>query len=111
MHRLILCISLFYVMQAAAQYPVRTVRGVVQDSTGSPLASVTVLLSSVVDTLRAISNDQGHYQFPVVISPEFKLTFSLLSYQIAERSHLADKSQRIVQVAPMLLKPQINLLK
>ncbi len=111
MHKLILCISLFYAMQAAAQYPVRTVRGIVQDSTGSPLASVTVRLSSVVDTLKAITNDQGAYQFPAVASLEFKLTFSLLSYQIAERSHVADRSQRIVQVPPMLLKPQINLLK
>ncbi len=97
---------LFTGFYASGQQQVREVRGVVQDSTGIPLVGVTVRLYAPSDTMMASTNDQGRFVFSRVAASRFKLSFSLIGFQLSERSYESDNLLPITELVTVNLKEQ-----
>ena len=89
----------------------REVHGTVQDTAGVSLSGVNVRLVSALDTLLISTNNEGQFTFDKVQSAEFRLTFSLLGYQLQDFLFKVNPLQLENQIISIVLKPQRNILK
>lgn len=94
-----------------AQHQQKEIGGVVIDTSGTPLQGVNVRLSSVLDTVLVTTSQNGEYRFTNIFGPEFRLTFSMIGYQILDRVYQSDISLSSVQLLPTVLRPQQTLLR
>ncbi|WP_028296825.1 TonB-dependent receptor [Olivibacter sitiensis] len=94
-----------------SQITSREVRGVVQDSSGTPLVGVTVRLYAESDTMMSSTNEHGRFLFGKVASTNFKLTFSLIGFQIYERTYVSDILLPITELVTVNLKEQPSELQ
>lgn len=107
MRKFLFCIIIMAsAVSAAAQITSREVRGVVQDSSGVPLVGVTVRLYAERDTMMASTNENGRFIFSKVASTNFKLTFSLIGFQLYERTYVSDVLLPITELVTVNLKEQ-----
>lgn len=114
MPKLSLCLALIMSLGCYAAYgqqQAREVRGVVQDSTGTPLVGVTVRLYAPADTMMVSTNDQGRFVFGRVAANRFRLTFSLIGFQIFERFYESDVLLPITELVTVNLKEQSQELQ
>ncbi|QNL52131.1 outer membrane beta-barrel protein [Olivibacter sp. SDN3] len=95
-----------FFVEAKGQVQTREVRGVVQDSTGRPLVGVTVRLYAKQDTMMVSTNDQGRFVFNKVAANDFKLTFSLIGFQLFERQYTSNVLLPITELVTVNLKEQ-----
>jgi len=93
------------------QHQRKEITGVVIDTSGAPLQGVNVRLSSVLDTMMVITSEKGTFGFSNIIGPDFRLTVSMIGYQILDRVYQPDKSDSVVRLLPIVLRPQQTLLK
>jgi len=108
MHRVLLSIIviLFFFVAAKGQIQTREVRGVVQDSTGRPLIGVTVRLYAKQDTMMVSTNEHGRFIFSKVAASDFKLSFSLIGFQLFERHYTSNVLLPITELVTVNLKEQ-----
>lgn len=108
MHRVLLSIIviLFFFVAAKGQIQTREVRGVVQDSTGRPLIGVTVRLYAKQDTMMVSTNEHGRFVFSKVAASDFKLSFSLIGFQLFERHYTSNVLLPITELVTVNLKEQ-----
>lgn len=108
MHRALFCmiVILSFVAIAKGQLQTREVRGVVQDSTGRPLVGVTVRLYAKQDTMMVSTNEHGRFLFSKVAANDFKLTFSLIGFQLFERRYSSNILLPITELVTVNLKEQ-----
>jgi len=108
MHRALFCmvVILSFVKLAQGQVQTREVRGVVQDSLGRPLVGVTVRLYAKRDTMMVSTNEHGRFLFSQVAANNFKLTFSLIGFQLFERSYTSNVLLPITELVTVNLKEQ-----
>src|SRR5690606_15795329 len=113
MHRALVCIIVIFsfVTIAKGQIQTREVRGVVQDSTGRPLVGVTVRLYAKSDTMMASTNEHGRFIFNKVAASDFKLTFSLIGFQLFERHYTSNVLLPITELVTVNLKEQPHELQ
>lgn len=109
--RLILFFTLISISFLASAQQTRDIRGVVQDTAGVNLVGVSVRLVSDVDTFLTSTNADGRFRFNRVKSPEFRLTFSLLGFQLQDYSFKVDPLKLDNEIISMVLQPQRNVLK
>ena len=109
--RLILVFALLSVSFLAQGQQTREVRGMVQDTAGVNLVGVNVQLISEKDTLLTSTNLDGAFNLEGVQSPEFRLTFSLLGFQIQDFFYKVNPLHLQAQIVSIVLKPQRNILK
>lgn len=76
----ILALSLFSFTIANAQI-LKSVKGVLQDSTGASIISATIKLTSQVDTLYSTSDIDGNFAFKNVRSDRFQILINSLGYE------------------------------
>lgn len=107
---LLLTVFLFTVTIAQGQYQRFTVEGTVLDTAQQPVRGVSVRLSSVVDTLVTVTDEQGFYVFTQVIARDFRLTYSILGFQIMNRSYRSDPSSNQMRILPVTMYPQQTLI-
>ena len=81
------------------------------DTAGMPLSGVNVRLTTVLDTVLAVTDGKGSYRFTDIIGPEFRLTFSMIGYKILDKSYPSNFPGPVVQLLPTVLPPQQTLLK
>ena len=96
--------------QQAAKPPSREVFGTVVDSAGV-VAGVKVKLTSAKDSVMMVTNQKGIYDFPIVISKNFKITVMGIGYQAISRKYVMDKGTKPIKLDPIKLLPQTNMLK
>lgn len=108
MHRALFCmvVILSFVKLAQGQVQTREVRGVVQDSLGRPLVGVTVRLYAKRDTMMVSTNEHGRFLFGQVAANNFKLTFSLIGFQLFERSYTSNVLLPVTELVTVNLKEQ-----
>lgn len=108
MHRILLSIVviLFFFVAAKGQIQTREVRGVVQDSAGRPLIGVTVRLYAKQDTMMVSTNEHGRFVFSTVAANDFKLSFSLIGFQLFERHYTSNVLLPITELVTVNLKEQ-----
>ena len=85
--------------------------GVVIDTAGTPLVGVNVRLTSILDTVLAVTDGSGIFRFSGIIGPEFRLTFSMIGHKILDRSFSANFPGASMQLLPTVLPPQQTLLR
>lgn len=102
-----LCVSL----QALGQQEGREVRGVVQDTSGMVLEGVNVFLISNSDTARVTTDDEGRFVFEDVEALHFRISYSLLGYQIYDERYIVDPSLLKIKEIQVSLKRQPTVLK
>ncbi|MFC3196900.1 outer membrane beta-barrel protein [Parapedobacter deserti] len=110
-HRLLVFAFLFVSLQAWAQHERKEVSGFVIDTAGTPLVGVNVRLTSILDTVLAVTDKSGAFRFSDIIAPEFRLTFSLIGYKILDRSYATNFSGQAMQLLPTVLPPEQTLLR
>jgi len=98
-------------VQAVAQHHRKEISGVVIDTAGTPLSGVNVRLTTILDTVLAVTDGNGAYRFTDIIGPEFRLTFSMIGYKILDKSYPFNFPGPVVQLLPTVLPPQQTLLK
>lgn len=106
-----LCLCVILGSQVLAQEYSKEVRGIVQDTTGVPLEGVNVRLTSVFDTLFTTTTKAGQFVFSEVRATEYRITYSILGYQIQDRLYTPSKWMAGFEYIVMKLMPQPTLLK
>ncbi|WP_353124636.1 outer membrane beta-barrel protein [Parapedobacter pyrenivorans] len=110
-HKLLVFAFLFVSLQAVAQHQRKEISGIVIDTAGTPLVGVNVRLTSILDTVLAVTDQSGFFGFTNIIGPEFRLSFSMIGYKILDRSFVANFPGLTMQLLPTVLPPQQTLLK
>jgi len=109
--RLILVFTLISISFLAKGQEGRKVRGMVQDTAGISLVGVNVRLVSAKDTLLISTGNDGGFHFNNVQSSEFRLTFSLLGFQLQDYFYKVNPLNLENEVVTVTLRPQRNILK
>ncbi|WP_262249181.1 TonB-dependent receptor [Parapedobacter soli] len=109
-HKLLVFAFLFVSLQALAQHQRKEISGLVIDTAGAPLPGVNVRLTTILDTMLAVSGDGGQFHFANIIGPEFRLSFSMIGYKILDRTYAANFPGSTMQLLPVVLPPQRTLL-
>ncbi len=113
---LFLTLSACFILQfASAQQPVkkpfsREVFGTVTDSAGI-VAGVRVKLTSTKDSVVVLTNQKGIYDFPIVVSKNFKITVMGIGYQPVARKYVMDNGVGPIKLDPIKLATQTSMLK
>lgn len=104
-------ILLTVLVTRAQQKPAsREVFGTVVDSAGA-LQGVKVKLTSAKDSVVVLTNAKGLYDFPIVISKNFKITLMSIGFQAVSRKYVMDNGTRPIKLDPVRMEPQTNMLK
>lgn len=90
--------------------PFRTVTGIVQDSSGKPIEGATIKLKTTKDSLITNTVDKGKFTFKNVTTANFVLTVTHIGFQIYSRKMLNDEHTRSLQLDPIVLSMQSNML-
>ena len=109
--RLILLFALISISFLTQAQQTKEVRGTVQDTAGAVLIGVNVQLISDKDTLLTSTDHDGVFNFDNVGASEFRLTFSLLGFQIQDYFYKINPLHLQAQIVSIVLKPQRNILK
>ncbi len=107
---LLLTFFSFAYAQKAPTVPSREVFGTVSDSAGV-VPGVNVKLTSTKDSVVVVTNAKGLYDFPIVISKNFKITVTGLGYQPVFRKYVMDSGTGPIKLDPIKLLPQTSMLK
>lgn len=98
----------------APQLPAREFRqvsGIVQDSTGTPVARATVILKSAKDSMATSSDKDGIFIFENVREATFLLTVSEVGFTTKVSRYLNNEETKKIVLAPIILKDQYYQLK
>jgi len=90
---------------------VREVSGIVQDSTGDPIANATIKLISVKDSISTSSDKDGIFILDNVRMAIFVLTISELGYKTTIRRYLNNDQSRKIVLEPIVLNDKSYNLK
>lgn len=107
---LLVVVALLTTTTAYGQSQRFSVEGIVLDTAQQPVPGVSVRLSSVVDTIVTATDERGRFVFQRVIARDFRLTYSVLGYQILHRSYRADNSNQHLNILPVMVYPQQTLI-
>ncbi len=111
MQRSLVFVFLFASLQAWSQNQRKEIGGIVIDTAGNPLVGVNVRLTTILDTVLAVTDRKGMFNFADIIGPEFRLTFSMIGHKILDRSYASNFPGSTMQLLPTVLPPQQTLLK
>jgi len=107
---ILLAVSFLFRQTATAQQP-RDVHGTVTDSTGITIPGASVKLISPKDSAIVSTGTNGQFIFPGVISKNFKLTIASMGYESISRKYVMDNDTKAINLDPIKLRQQSNLLK
>src|SRR5690606_4701339 len=96
--------------EANAQVELKSVEGVVTDTSSFGLKGASVRLVSPYDTLTTTTNDNGFYKFVNVKGKNLNLSFSMLGYQIVNKSIPTSLFLNKIFVPRVTLYPQSTLI-
>jgi hypothetical protein len=91
--------------------PFRQVSGIVQDSTGIPIANTNVKLISTKDSILTTSDKDGIFIIENVKMASFVLTVSNVGFKTSIRKYLNNDKTRKIVLEPIVLRGQSYQLK
>lgn len=108
---LILLLTLFSLQVANAQrVELKSVEGVVTDTTGLGLKGASVRLVSQLDTLTTNTDENGFYKFINIKGKNLNISFSMLGFQIVNKSIPTSVYINKIFVPKVTLYPQSTLI-
>lgn len=96
---------------ASAQTEFRQLQGFVLDTAGVKLKGVTIRLTSTEDTITTTSSDEGYYRIRGVKGTDIRVSYSLLGYQIINRSLPSPNLSSYIVMPNVVLVPQNSLIE
>jgi hypothetical protein len=106
----VLLLTLLNLQDANAQVDLKSVEGVVTDTSGMGLKGASVRLVSQLDTMTTTTNENGFYTFSSVKGKNINLSFSMLGYQIINKSISTSFLINKIFVPKITLYPQTTLI-
>ncbi|WP_140938247.1 TonB-dependent receptor [Sphingobacterium lumbrici] len=94
-----------------AQSANKTFYGTVVDSTGTPLKSVSVRLTTALDTITQMTDEKGQYRFKNIKGNNLYITYSMLGYQMVSKSLFSIEASSIILLPKITLIPSSFLIK
>ncbi|WP_243403403.1 TonB-dependent receptor [Sphingobacterium haloxyli] len=94
-----------------AQTESRQIQGFVVDTAGTRLKSVTIRLTSTQDTVTVISSNAGYYRIKDVKGSNIRISYSMLGYQIVNRTLSSQNLSSFIVMPNVVLRPQASLLE
>ncbi|NGM62169.1 outer membrane beta-barrel protein [Sphingobacterium sp. SGG-5] len=88
-----------------------SIGGSVQDTSGNPLAAVSVRLTTDQDTFSCVTDTSGRYIFEDVGGHTVFLTFSMLGYEVGYQSMFLLEENNHVEVPEVRLEPMFFTIK
>jgi len=107
---LILLFTFLGLPELQAQVDLKTVEGVVADSTGLGIKGASVRLVSHLDTMSAITDENGFYKFNNVKGKNLNISFSMLGFQIINKSVATTIFINRILIPRVTLYPQSTLI-
>ncbi|PRD44152.1 hypothetical protein C5745_19400 [Sphingobacterium haloxyli] len=98
-------------MGTKAQTESRQIQGFVVDTAGTRLKSVTIRLTSTQDTVTVISSNAGYYRIKDVKGSNIRISYSMLGYQIVNRTLSSQNLSSFIVMPNVVLRPQASLLE
>jgi hypothetical protein len=107
--------TLFFVglssIGAKAQTEPRQIQGFVVDTAGTRLKGVTIRLTSTQDTVTATTSNAGYYRIKDVKGSDIRISYSMLGYQIVNRSLPSQNLSSFIVMPNVVLRPQSSLIE
>lgn len=94
-----------------AQTGLRQIQGFVLDTAGVKLKGVTIRLTSTEDTIMTTSSDEGHYRIRGVKGTNLRISFSMLGYQIVNKTIPSQDLSSYIVMPNVVLVPQSSLIE
>src|SRR5690606_32633721 len=94
-----------------AQTGLRQIQGFVLDTAGVKLKGVTIRLTSTEDTIMTTSSDEGHYRIRGVKGTNLRISFSMLRYQIVNKTIPSQDLSSYIVMPNVVLVPQSSLIE
>ncbi|PRD57404.1 hypothetical protein C5749_02795 [Sphingobacterium gobiense] len=98
-------------MRTKAQTESRQIQGFVVDTAGTRLKSVTIRLTSTQDTVTVISSNAGYYRIKGIKGSDIRISYSMLGYQIVNRTLSSQNVSSFIVMPNVVLRPQSSLLE
>src|SRR5690606_6444230 len=102
--------SLFSASTAFSQES-KSIKGLVQDSTGLSIISATIMLSSPLDTLYATSDVDGIFSFNAVKADRFNLLINSLGYESINKEYRFGTNQYNLDLGSITMKNGSQILQ
>lgn len=96
---------------AHAQTELRQIQGFVLDTAGVKLKGVTIRLTSTEDTILTTTSDAGYYRVRGVKGANIRVSFSMLGYQIINRTVPSQDLSSYIVMPTVVLEPQNSLIE
>lgn len=96
---------------AKAQTELRQIQGFVVDTAGARLKGVTIRLTSTQDTVTVISSNAGYYRVKDVKGSDIRISYSMLGYQIVNRTLSSQNLSSFIVMPNVVLRPQNSLIE
>lgn len=107
--------TLFFVglgsVGAKAQTAPRQIQGFVVDSVGTRLKGVTIRLTSTSDTVTVVSSNAGYYRFKDVKGTDIRVSYSMLGYQIVNRTLSSPNLSSFIVMPNVILRSKSSLIE
>lgn len=100
----IYCLLLLLLCSAAVWAQKASIRGTVIDTSGAPMAKVSVRLVTGKDSIETITNDKGLFTIQTVVGAEVRLSISAVGftpYQKTYTTQSAETDLGIIQIEPL----------
>ena len=108
---LLAALFLFAGVAAAQAQSVKTVTGIVKDSTGLTVIGATLKLKAGKDSVLTATDVNGAFTFENVKSATFDITFSSIGFQSLRRHYVTAADAKPVNVGTIVLKSDSRMLK
>lgn len=105
-----LVFTLISIQEVNAQEILKSVEGVVVDSTGLGIKGASVRLVSSLDTMSTTTDDNGFYKFNNIKGKSLNLSYSSLGYQIINKSISSTSFINKIFIPKVTLFPQSTLI-
>ncbi|NGM63966.1 outer membrane beta-barrel protein [Sphingobacterium sp. SGR-19] len=98
-------------MGAKAQTESRQIQGFVVDTAGTRLKGVTIRLTSTEDTVTVVTSNAGYYRVKDIEGTDIRISYSMLGYQIVNRTLSPQNLSSFIVMPNVMLKPQSSLIE
>lgn len=89
----------------------RSVAGMVRDSTRQAIPGANIRIIAGKDTLSTNSDNEGKFSFDQLQSPDFSLLVRSVGYRSASSTYSFKPGQNTLQLEPIMLRPDTQMLK
>src|SRR5690554_5512362 len=101
----------FFTFSTSFSQELKSIKGVLQDSTGLSIISATIKLTSPVDTLYTSSDVDGNFSFNTVKAGQFNILINSLGFDNFNKEYRFGNQQNTLDLGTIILKTGSHILQ